>query len=198
MPGSPYLSRSVRCSDSVTINGPNQALSSLRWKPEPSPKAAETGKQYSIFLNVTIVNTTGEIEKKNSMQYWLPGRKPDRYWLLNCWKCLADPAQHTEVSPTYPSRSDPAETEKSMFLSVRWRWRTRQRKKRHAGRYHKRETDIDPDLTFSRRLDDRKWKKGYWNRYQEDFITPRRTKRTIGNKEKMNRSLFDSTNLQFR
>ena len=27
-------------------------------------KAAETGKQYSIFLNVTIVNTTGEIEKK--------------------------------------------------------------------------------------------------------------------------------------
>ena len=80
-------------------------------------KAAETGKQYSIFLNVTIVNTTGEIEKK----ILLPGTKPDRYWLPNCWKCLLRPSPTPRCHSTYPSNRILQKPEKSMFLSVKWR-----------------------------------------------------------------------------
>ena len=81
-------------------------------------KAAETGKQYSIFLNVTIVNTTGEIEKK--IQCNIIAR--DETGQVLAAQLLEVPATtqpNTEVSLNLSVESDPAE--KSMFLSVKWR-----------------------------------------------------------------------------
>ena len=74
-------------------------------------KAAETGKQYSIFLNVTIVNTTGEIEKK--IQCNIIAR--DETGQVLAAQLLEVPATtqpNTEVSLNLSVESDPAETGK--------------------------------------------------------------------------------------
>lgn len=134
-------------------------------------KAAETGKQYSIFLNVTIVNTTGEIEKKIQCNI-IARTKPDRYWLPNCWKCLLRPSPTPRCHSTYPVESDPAETGKINISVSEVEVKNEEGKKENVtpDDITKQETDIDPDLTPE------DWTTGNEEDIEigtkEDFITP--------------------------
>ena len=159
-------------------------------------KAAETGKQYSIFLNVTIVNTTGEIEKK--IQCNIIAR--DETGQVLAAQLLEVPATtqpNTEVSLNLSVESDPAETGKINISVSEVEVKNEEGKKENVtpDDITKQETDIDPDLTPE------DWTTGNEEDIEigtkEDFITPggQANDWQQGEDEQVT---FDSTNLQFR
>ena len=159
-------------------------------------KAAETGKQYSIFLNVTIVNTTGEIEKK--IQCNIIAR--DETGQVLAAQLLEVPATtqpNTEVSLNLSVESDPAETGKINISVSEVEVKNEEGKKENVtpDDITKQETDIDPDLTPE------DWTTGNEEDIEigtkEDFITPggQANDWQQGEDEQVT---FDSTNLQLR
>ena len=159
-------------------------------------KAAETGKQYNISLNVTIVNTTGEFEKK--IQCNIIAR--DETGQVLAAQLLEVPATtqpNTEVSLNLSVESDPAETGKINVSVSEVEVKNEEGKKEDVtpDDITKQETDIDLNLTPE------DWTTGNEEDIEigtkEDFITPggQENDWQQGEDEQVT---FDSTNLQFR
>lgn len=159
-------------------------------------KAAETGKQYSISLNIAIVNATGETEQKIQCNI-IAKDETGQVLAAQLLEVPATTKPNTEVSLNLSVESDPTETGKINVSVSEVEVKNEEGKKEDVtpDDITKQETDIDLDLTPE------DWMTGNEEEVEigtkEDFITPGGQENDWQQGEEEHVTL-DSTHLQLR